>query len=66
MNRNNNNKKNNNTNTNDMLEHLIFRWASQLNEINNTNNKIQMIKSANIVRKEMLKILSNLGYFDKQ
>ena len=50
----------------DMLKHLIFRWASQLNEINNTNDKIKTTSIVNKTRKEMLKTLTNLGYFDKQ
>lgn len=49
-----------------MLNHLIFRWVSQLNEINNTNDKIKMTSIANKTRKEMLKTLTNSGYFDKQ
>ena len=46
------------------IKHLIFRWASQLNEINNTNDKTKMTSIANKTRKEMLKTLTNLGYFD--
>ncbi|MBR6515846.1 MAG: hypothetical protein IKT40_03205 [Bacilli bacterium] len=60
------NKEQNNNNNDDMLKHLIFRWASQLNEINDTNDKIKTTSIVNKTRKEMLKTLTNLGYFDKQ
>lgn len=57
-------KEQNNNKNNDMLKHLIFRWATQLNEINNENKMCNAVQITNKTRKEMLKTLTNLGYFD--
>ena len=59
------NKQNKEEQKDDMLKHLIFRWATILNEINDTEFAKDKTEISNKVRKEMLKTLTKLGYFDK-